>query len=150
MLQHWCCVTMLVSCYNTGVVLQCCVLLQHWCCVTMLVSCYNTGVVLQCWCLVTTLVLCYNAGVLLQHWCCVTIRMLCSDTKSPVVLEAHQIKLTYFNAAILPGVCRRLISHYFPLTADDLQKWDSDPEDFGEWIRGDLSCVVDPGICFVL
>ncbi|KAK2165868.1 hypothetical protein NP493_1346g00008 [Ridgeia piscesae] len=52
------------------------------------------------------------------------------DTKNPLVLEAHQIKLTYFNVTMLPGICRQLISHYFPLTPDDLEKWDADPEDF--------------------
>jgi len=56
--------------------------------------------------------------------------LFCSDTKNPLVLEAHQIKLTYFNVTMLPGICRQLISHYFPLTPDDLEKWDADPEDF--------------------
>jgi len=29
-------------------------------------------------------------------------------------------------------MCRKLVTHYFLLTRDDLELWDSDPESFGK------------------
>lgn len=31
-------------------------------------------------------------------------------------------------------MCRKLVTHYFLLTHDDLELWDSDPESFGKFV----------------
>lgn len=48
-------------------------------------------------------------------------------------LRAHEIKTTFFNTETLNAMCRKLITHYFLLTQQDLQLWDSDPESFGKY-----------------
>lgn len=52
------------------------------------------------------------------------------ETKEMETLRAHEIKTTFFNAETLNAMCRKLITHYFLLTQQDLQLWDSDPESF--------------------
>lgn len=51
-------------------------------------------------------------------------------TKEPETLRAHQIKMSFFQTNTLTEMCRKLVSHYFILTKDDLEMWDSDPETF--------------------
>lgn len=51
--------------------------------------------------------------------------------KSLGILEANRIKTEFFQPNILAIVCRKLITHYFLLTREDLELWDSDPEGFG-------------------
>ncbi|XP_049837055.1 importin-11 isoform X1 [Schistocerca gregaria] len=53
-----------------------------------------------------------------------------SETKEPATLKAHQVKQDFFTEDTLHEMCRKLVSHYFLLTQDDLQLWDSDPESF--------------------
>lgn len=55
-----------------------------------------------------------------------------TETKDPDTLRAHQIKMSFFQTDVLNMMCRKLITHYFLLTAHDLRQWDSDPEGFGE------------------
>ncbi|KDR15146.1 importin-11 [Zootermopsis nevadensis] len=52
------------------------------------------------------------------------------ETKELGTLRAHQIKMTFFTADTLTEMCRKLVTHYFLLTRDDLELWDSDPESF--------------------
>lgn len=52
------------------------------------------------------------------------------ETKEPGTLRAHEIKMTFFTANTLTEMCRKLVTHYFLLTRDDLELWDSDPESF--------------------
>ncbi|XP_069689548.1 importin-11 isoform X2 [Periplaneta americana] len=52
------------------------------------------------------------------------------ETKEPGTLRAHQIKMSFFTANTLTEMCRKLVTHYFLLTRDDLELWDSDPESF--------------------
>jgi hypothetical protein len=52
------------------------------------------------------------------------------ETREPATLQAHQIKTDFFVPGTLTEMCRKLVSHYFLLTSDDLQLWDADPESF--------------------
>ncbi|PSN49429.1 Importin-11 [Blattella germanica] len=51
-------------------------------------------------------------------------------TKEPGTLRAHEIKMTFFSSSTLTEMCRKLVTHYFLLTRDDLELWDTDPESF--------------------
>ncbi|XP_039291303.1 importin-11-like isoform X1 [Nilaparvata lugens] len=44
--------------------------------------------------------------------------------------QAVEIKKEFFNETVLNVICRKLITHYFLLTPQDLALWDSDPETF--------------------
>ena len=62
--------------------------------------------------------------------CTLIFIFLCTDTKNPLTLEAHKIKLEFFTPETLREVICRLICQYFLLASDDLQNWDADPEDY--------------------
>uniref|UniRef100_S4REK0 Importin 11 n=1 Tax=Petromyzon marinus TaxID=7757 RepID=S4REK0_PETMA len=51
------------------------------------------------------------------------------DSK-PQTMEAYRVKSAFFNYQTLTEICRRLVSHYFLLTPEDLAMWDEDPEGF--------------------
>lgn len=53
------------------------------------------------------------------------------DNQNDVTLEASHIKNDFFTPEILEHVCTKLITHYFLLTKEDLQLWETDPENFG-------------------
>jgi hypothetical protein len=55
------------------------------------------------------------------------------ETKELGTLRAHEIKMAFFTADTLTEICRKLVTHYFLLTYDDLELWDSDPESFGKF-----------------
>lgn len=44
--------------------------------------------------------------------------------------EGHSIKSSFFSEAIVKRICECLISHYLPLTEDDLALWDADGEEY--------------------
>ena len=52
------------------------------------------------------------------------------DTRDPLTLQAHSIKQEFFRQETIQEICSRLISNYLPLTGEDLQLWDDDPEEF--------------------
>lgn len=52
------------------------------------------------------------------------------DSK-PESLEAHRIKMAFFTYSTLTEIGRRLVSHYFLLTEEELTMWEEDPESFG-------------------
>lgn len=52
------------------------------------------------------------------------------DSK-PESLEAHKIKTAFFTHPTLTEIGRRLVSHYFLLTDEELAMWEEDPESFG-------------------
>ena len=54
-------------------------------------------------------------------------------------MEAHQAKLSFFKAATCQQMLERLIGHYLPLTAEELQTWEESAEEFGGWSK---SCVL--------
>ncbi|NXG12148.1 IPO11 protein, partial [Sakesphorus luctuosus] len=49
---------------------------------------------------------------------------------SPETLEAHKIKTSFFTYPTLTEICRRLVTHYFLLTKEELTMWEEDPESF--------------------
>lgn len=52
------------------------------------------------------------------------------DDSKPESLEAHQIKTAFFTHPTLTEMGRRLVSHYFLLTEEELAMWEEDPESF--------------------
>ncbi|XP_017775673.1 PREDICTED: importin-11 [Nicrophorus vespilloides] len=51
-------------------------------------------------------------------------------TKEQDTLKAYQIKSDFFQPNTLTVMCKKLVSHYFILTQEDLELWDADPETF--------------------
>ncbi|XP_014861809.1 PREDICTED: importin-11 [Poecilia mexicana] len=52
------------------------------------------------------------------------------DESKPESLEAHKIKTAFFTHPTLTEIGRRLVSHYFLLTEEELAMWEEDPESF--------------------
>nr|XP_020639329.1 importin-11 isoform X2 [Pogona vitticeps]XP_020639330.1 importin-11 isoform X2 [Pogona vitticeps] len=52
------------------------------------------------------------------------------EDSSPETLEAHKIKASFFTYPTLTEICRRLVTHYFLLTEEELAMWEEDPEGF--------------------
>ncbi|NXK69811.1 IPO11 protein, partial [Sylvietta virens] len=52
------------------------------------------------------------------------------EDSSPETLEAHKIKTSFFTYPTLMEICRRLVTHYFLLTKEELTMWEEDPESF--------------------
>uniref|UniRef100_A0A674PLX9 Importin-11 n=1 Tax=Takifugu rubripes TaxID=31033 RepID=A0A674PLX9_TAKRU len=52
------------------------------------------------------------------------------DDSKPESLEAHKIKTAFFTYSTLTEIGRRLVSHYFLLTEEELTMWEEDPESF--------------------
>ncbi|XP_058165263.1 importin-11 [Dasypus novemcinctus] len=52
------------------------------------------------------------------------------EDSNPETLEAHKIKMAFFTYPTLTEICRRLVSHYFLLTEEELTMWEEDPEGF--------------------
>ncbi|KAG8226722.1 hypothetical protein J437_LFUL004372, partial [Ladona fulva] len=51
-------------------------------------------------------------------------------------MEAHQIKLAFFVPPTLNEMCHKLVTHYFPLTREELRLWDENPEGFAATDEG--------------
>ncbi|XP_061116113.1 importin-11 [Conger conger] len=52
------------------------------------------------------------------------------EDSKPESLEAHKIKTAFFTHPTLTEIGRRLVSHYFLLTQEELTMWEEDPESF--------------------
>ncbi|NXL84061.1 IPO11 protein, partial [Alectura lathami] len=52
------------------------------------------------------------------------------EDSSPETVEAHKIKTAFFTYPTLMEICRRLVTHYFLLTEEELAMWEEDPEGF--------------------
>ncbi|NXN91748.1 IPO11 protein, partial [Rhinopomastus cyanomelas] len=52
------------------------------------------------------------------------------EDTSPETLQAHKIKTEFFIYPTLMEICRRLVTHYFLLTKEELTMWEEDPEGF--------------------
>ncbi|NXX40800.1 IPO11 protein, partial [Tricholaema leucomelas] len=52
------------------------------------------------------------------------------EDSSPETLEAYKIKTAFFTYPTLMEICRRLVTHYFLLTQEELTMWEEDPEGF--------------------
>ena len=51
-----------------------------------------------------------------------------------VKTQAYKIKMQFFTYNTLTEICQRLISQYFLLTSEDLNTWDTDPEEFCKFL----------------
>lgn len=69
---------------------------------------------------------------------CVEYKSAKSDmSKYPDTMRAQKIKQAFFQPDRVSDMCRKLIGHYFILTQDELDMWDSDPEEFSNDESGD-------------
>ncbi|XP_076103519.1 importin-11-like [Mytilus galloprovincialis] len=60
-----------------------------------------------------------------------------SELTEPMRQESCKIKTEFFTFATLSEICRRLVSQYFLLSSEDLNTWDTDPEEFCQEEIGD-------------
>ncbi|KAJ8961664.1 hypothetical protein NQ318_021262 [Aromia moschata] len=83
--------------------------------------------VIQCFNLIKNILLCveYRAAKIPEM------------TKHAETLRAHQVKQTFFQPQTVSDMCRKLVMHYFILTQDELDMWDTDPEAFSNDECGD-------------
>ncbi|CAH0559233.1 unnamed protein product [Brassicogethes aeneus] len=58
-------------------------------------------------------------------------------TKHPATMKAYQTTQAFFQPDVLNEICRKLVTHYFILTQDELLVWDQDPEAFSNDEAGD-------------
>uniref|UniRef100_A0A8C5GEE3 Importin-11 n=1 Tax=Gouania willdenowi TaxID=441366 RepID=A0A8C5GEE3_GOUWI len=66
------------------------------------------------------------------------------DDSKPESLEAHRIKTAFFTHPTLTEIGRRLVSHYFLLTEEELAMWEEDPESFGNtWQHFELKICTE-------
>jgi len=61
-----------------------------------------------------------------------TAIVLFSESVGSDKFRAQHITTSFFQPETLTAMCHKLVGHYFLLTPEDLQLWDSDPENFGE------------------
>ena len=54
------------------------------------------------------------------------------ETKNCPSVQAHQTKIDFFQQSTVEEICKCLISQYLLLSKDDLELWDSDPEQYGK------------------
>jgi len=59
------------------------------------------------------------------------------DTKEPSTLQAHAIKSEFFRLETITEICGRLVTHYLPMSGEDLSLWDEDPEGYAFEEGGD-------------
>ncbi|OCT57335.1 hypothetical protein XELAEV_18003640mg [Xenopus laevis] len=52
------------------------------------------------------------------------------EDSKPETINAHQIKQSFFTYQTLTELCRRLVTHYFILSDEELAMWEEDPEGF--------------------
>ncbi|ELW66259.1 Importin-11 [Tupaia chinensis] len=64
------------------------------------------------------------------------------EDSSPETLEAHKIKMAFFTYPTLTEICRRLVSHYFLLTEEELTMWEEDPEGFSPTNVEDMNALL--------
>ena len=60
------------------------------------------------------------------------------DVKDPRILEGSNMKREFFTDTTVIEICGRLVSDYLPLSRDELELWDSDPEEY--MIDDSVSC----------
>ena len=52
----------------------------------------------------------------------------------PGVMEAHHAKLEFFKASISEHMLERLVGKYMLLSEEELENWNTDTEDFCEFV----------------
>lgn len=54
--------------------------------------------------------------------------------------------MAFFTYPTLTEICRRLVSHYFLLTEEELTMWEEDPEGFSKNRFSVFACFSPPSI----
>lgn len=85
--------------------------------------------IVQCFNLVKAILLCAEYRIAKEPEG-VVARYLAEESKEQATLDACKIKEEFFNHDTLVGICRRLLTFYFLLTEEDLNCWDTSPEEF--------------------
>ncbi|KAK3740103.1 hypothetical protein QZH41_012340 [Actinostola sp. cb2023] len=52
------------------------------------------------------------------------------ESTSQETLAVHQIKMSFFTPSVLSEIIHRLVMHFFLLKEEELDNWESDPEDY--------------------
>ena len=52
------------------------------------------------------------------------------DVRDPRILEGSNMKREFFTDTTVIEICGRLVSDYLPLSREELELWDSDPEEY--------------------
>jgi hypothetical protein len=68
------------------------------------------------------------------------------NLKESPTLEADKIKRAFFDPATVNEICKNLISKYLPLSREDLELWDTDPEQYGSANLTAKCCVKPPEV----
>ena len=55
-----------------------------------------------------------------------------SEARNCPSVAAHHTKKDFFQPSTVEEICKCLISQYLLLSKDDLELWDSDPEQYGK------------------
>ncbi|CAH1796232.1 unnamed protein product [Owenia fusiformis] len=53
-----------------------------------------------------------------------------SETENPKIIEAYKTKAEFFTYNTLAEICKRIVSQYFLLSSEDLNCWDTSPEEY--------------------
>ncbi len=53
------------------------------------------------------------------------------DITGTPTYQAHCLKQEFFQPSTITEICKCLITTYLPLSKDDLELWDADPEQYG-------------------
>jgi hypothetical protein len=80
---------------------------------------------------------------------------LSESSPPPQVIEAQQAKLNFFKASTCQAIMERLICHFMPLSGQELQRWEDDPEEFAQEKAGEMhqyslrACVETMYVCLL-
>ena len=53
------------------------------------------------------------------------------EPKEPLAAEAIEVKRMFFATSTVETICKSLVGKYLPLSQEDLELWDADPEEYG-------------------
>jgi len=54
------------------------------------------------------------------------------EDDDPLRRQARLAKAEFFNESVAARICAGLVTSFLPLSSDDLQLWDTDPEEYGK------------------
>ena len=74
----------------------------------------------------------YSLNIIKQVLLCMEYRTPkdLDDVKDPRILEGSNMKREFFTDSTVIEICGRLVSDYLPLSREELELWDSDPEEY--------------------
>lgn len=51
-------------------------------------------------------------------------------------VQAYRIKNEFFRDELVAEMCMKIVTHYMKLQQEELELWDSDPEEFSKYLDG--------------